>query len=283
MDENVNNINWYPGHMAKAKRKIAEVLPLIDVVVELIDARLPVSSRNPDFASLFKGKPSVAVFTKAGLADMDRTKKFAEEFRKDGISAILLDCKENPDMKRVTAAIRDAVSEKLRRNAEKGVNKPVRCLVAGITNVGKSTFINTYTGTKKAKAEDRPGVTRENSWISSPYGVELLDTPGLLWPKFDDKSVGIKLAAIGSIRDDILDINELACGTIGMIRSSYATLLEKRYKITLSDEDTDYEVLERIGKSRGFLISRGEIDIDRTSSVLLDEFRGGKIGKMTLD
>lgn len=283
MDENVNNINWYPGHMAKAKRKIAEVLPLIDVVVELIDARLPVSSRNPDFASLFRNKPSVAIFTKSGLADTERTKTFVESFRAEGRTALCIDCRENPDMKRVTAAIKGAVSEKLQRNAEKGVTKPVRCLVAGITNVGKSTFINTFTGTKKAKAEDRPGVTRENSWISSPYGVELLDTPGLLWPKFDDQSVGVKLAAIGSIKDDILDVNELACGTIGIIRRSYAANLEKRYKITVTDEDTDYEVLEKIGKSRGFLISRGEIDIDRASAVLLDEFRGGKIGKMTLD
>ncbi len=287
MDNNVNlhknNINWYPGHMAKAKRKIAEVLPLIDVVVELIDSRLPVSSRNPDFEELFRNKPSVAVFTKSSLADVKRTSVFVDELKASGREAIILDCKENPDMKRVTAAIRSSVSEKLRRNEEKGVNKPVRCLVAGITNVGKSTFINTYTKTKKAKAEDRPGVTRENSWITSPYGVELLDTPGLLWPKFEDESVGIKLASIGSIKDDILDINELACGTIGIIRASYTPELEKRYKITVSDEDSDYDVLEKIGKSRGFLISRGEIDLDRTSAVMLDEFRGGKIGKMTLD
>lgn len=272
------DIVWYPGHMAKAKRLISEVLPLIDVVIELIDARLPVSSRNPDFKELFKSKPSVVVMNKSSLADMNRTKAYADKY-----GAICLDCKDSPDMKRVTAAIRNAVADKLRRNEEKGVNKPVRCLVAGITNVGKSTFINTFTGTKKAKAEDRPGVTRENKWISSPYGVEMLDTPGLLWHKFDDKNVGIKLAAIGSVRDDILDINELSCSAIGILREKYPNLLEARYKIKIDEDDIDYDILEKIGKARGFLISGGEINIDRTSAIVLDELRSGKIGKMTLD
>lgn len=279
----MDKIVWYPGHMAKAKRKITEILPLIDVVIELIDARLPVSSRNPDFSEIFRNKPVLVVLNKASLADEAETEKYAAELSASGVPCVYLDCKENPDMKRVTTEIKKLIAGKLRRNEEKGVNKPVKCLVAGITNVGKSTFINSYTGTKKAKAEDRPGVTRQNSWITSPYGVELLDTPGLLWHKFDDKEVGVKLAAIGSVRDDILDMNELACATIRIIRKKYAPLIEARYKMIINDEDTDFDVLQKIGKSRGFLISGGEIDIDRASAIFLDEFRAGKVGRMTLD
>ncbi|MBO4501286.1 MAG: 50S ribosome-binding GTPase, partial [Clostridia bacterium] len=201
-----------------------------------------------------------------------------------GVPVLYIDCKQDPDMKAVTSALRSVCAEKLERYAQKGVNKPLRCLVAGITNVGKSTFINVFTGTKKAKTEDRPGVTRANAWISSPYGVELLDTPGLLWPKFRDKSVGVKLAAVGSVRDDILDLTELACDTLGIIRErGYAKLLEERYKITLCEEDTNYDALLKLGRARGFLVSGGEISEERASGVLLDEFRGGKIGKMTLD
>ncbi|NCB47442.1 ribosome biogenesis GTPase YlqF [bacterium] len=266
-----------------AKRKIAEVLPLIDAVIELIDARLPVSSRNPDFKEIFKNKPALVIFTKASLADAKETERFTDEFSRQGIPCLQLDCKKNPDMKRVTAEIKKLVAGKLQRNEEKGVVKPVRCIVAGITNVGKSTFINTYTKTKKAKAEDRPGVTRQNFWINSPYGVELLDTPGLLWHKFDDRQVGIKLAAIGSVRDEILDINTLACDTIGLIRKKYMPFIEARYKIKTEEDETNINILEKIGKSRGFLVSGGEIDLDRASVIFLDEFRAGKIGRMTLD
>ncbi len=279
----MGEIVWYPGHMAKAKRKIAELLPLIDAVIELVDARLPVSSRNPDFAELFKNKPAIAVLNKASLADKAKTEYFAAEITAGGTPCVTVDCKENPDMKKITAEIKKLVAAKLQRNAEKGVFKPVRCVVAGITNVGKSTFINTYTKTKKAKAEDRPGVTRQNMWISSPYGVELLDTPGLLWHKFDDRSVGIKLAAVGSVRDEILDLHLLACDTIGLIRRKYPLFLESRYKIGISESETDANILEKIGKSRGFLISGGEIDLSRAAAVFLDEFRAGKIGRITLD
>lgn len=276
-------IVWYPGHMAKARRKIAEILPLIDVVIELIDARLPASSRNPDFKELFKNKPTLAVLNKASLADDAKTREYAEKISSSGTPCLIIDCKENPDMKKVTGEIKKLVADKLKRYEDKGVSKPIRCLVSGITNVGKSTFINTYTKTKKAKAEDRPGVTRANTWITSPYGVELLDTPGLLWHKFDDKEVGIKLAAIGSIRDDILDINTLAVDTIGILRRNYTNLIEKRYKIEISDTNTNLEVLESLCKSRGFLVSGGEYDLDRASAIFLDELRAGKLGKITLD
>ena len=279
-----NSINWYPGHMAKAKRAIQDILPLIDAVIELADSRLPVSSRNPDFETLFKNKPQILVFNKYSLCDPSRTRLLAKREEEAGVPVLYIDCKQDPDMKAVTSALRSVCAEKLERYAQKGVNKPLRCLVAGITNVGKSTFINVFTGTKKAKTEDRPGVTRANAWISSPYGVELLDTPGLLWPKFRDKSVGVKLAAVGSVRDDILDLTELACDTLGIIRErGYAKLLEERYRITLCEEDTNYDALLKLGRARGFLVSGGEISEERASGVLLDEFRGGKIGKMTLD
>ena len=279
-----NSINWYPGHMAKAKRAIADVLPLIDAVIELADSRLPVSSRNPDFGALFKNKPQILVYNKFSLCDPARTRELAKLGEEAGNPVLFIDCKRSPDMKAVTAALREVCAEKLERSAQKGINKPLRCLVAGITNVGKSTFINTFTGTKKAKTEDRPGVTRANAWISSPYGVELLDTPGLLWPKFQDKSVGIKLAAVGSVRDDILDLTELACELLGVLRErGYESLLETRYKVSISPEDTAYDLLLKIGRARGFLVSRGEINEERTSAVLLDEFRGGAIGKTTLD
>ncbi len=277
-------INWYPGHMAKAKRAIQDILPLIDAVIELADSRLPLSSRNPDFDALFKNKPKILVFNKFAYCDGARTRFVARAEEESGKPVLYIDCKKDPDMKSVTAALRQVCAEKLERNAQKGVSKPLRALVAGITNVGKSTFINTFTGTKKAKTEDRPGVTRANAWIASPYGVDLLDTPGLLWPRFSDKSVGVKLAAVGSVRDDILDLTELACDTLGVLRErGYSPLLEARYKTEVCEEDTNYDLLLKIGKARGFLVSGGEINEERTASVLLDEFRGGKIGKMTLD
>ncbi|MBQ6182356.1 MAG: ribosome biogenesis GTPase YlqF [Clostridia bacterium] len=279
-----NSINWYPGHMAKAKRAIQQVLPLIDAVIELADSRLPVTSRNPDFETLFKNKPRILVFNKYALCDPQRTRAVAKAEEDSGKPVLYIDCKQDPDMKSVTAALKEVCAEKLARSAQKGINKPIRALVAGITNVGKSTFINAFTGSKKAKTEDRPGVTRANAWISSPYGVELLDTPGLLWPKLGDKTAGVKLAAVGSVRDDILDLTELACDTLGVLRErGYSGLLRERYKIEPCEEDTNYDLLLKIGRARGFLVSGGEINEERTSSVLLDEFRGGKIGRMTLD
>lgn len=276
-------IVWYPGHMAKAKRKIAEVLPLIDAVIELIDARLPISSRNPDFQSLFQNKPSLALLTKAGLAEDAESARFAREIAGAGTPCLVIDCKENPDMKRVTAEIRKLLSEKFARDAKRGIKRPARLLVAGITNVGKSTFINTYTKTKKAKTADRPGVTRENAWIKSPYGVELLDTPGLLWHKFEDRETAVKLSAVGSIRDEILDLETLALETLKIIRGKYLPLLEKRYHITADETVSEAALLKAIGKSRGFLARGGEIDTLRAAAVFFDELRGGKIGKMTLD
>ncbi len=275
----MEHIVWYPGHMAKAKRLIAETLPQIDAVIELADARVPVSSRNPDFDKLFSGKPRLLLLTKSSLADAGATKRFASS-----LGAIAIDCKTGSGMQSIAPAIRQLMAERLERNAIKGVTRDIRVMVAGITNVGKSTFINTFSGTKKAKAEDRPGVTRSNTWIPTDKGVVMMDTPGLLWHKFDDRSVAVKLACLGSIRDDILDQLELAIELLAMLRVKYPELLIERYKIGNIDEDEDnYDLFCRIAKKRGFIRSRAEVDEERTAAVLLDEFRGGRIGRITLD
>ncbi|MBR5286152.1 MAG: ribosome biogenesis GTPase YlqF [Clostridia bacterium] len=278
------DIVWYPGHMAKAKRLIKEALPNIDMVIELLDARAPISSTNPDFKNLFCGKPTLTLLTKCSLADPVETQKFQMRLRSTGREVIAIDCKTGNGVKNINAGIRTLMAEKLARDAARGIKRPIRAMVAGITNVGKSTLINTLSGTKKAVAQDRPGVTRHNSRISIPsLGLELTDTPGILWHKFDDQLVGIKLACLGSIKDDILDTLELSCRLIGLIRENYAECLVERFKIELSDEDTDFEVFEKIARKRGFIRSGGVIDEDRASSVILDEFRAGKIGRITLD
>lgn len=270
--------------MAKAKRLIKEALPNIDMVIELLDARAPISSTNPDFKNLFCGKPTLTLLTKCSLADPAETKRFESVLRSSGREVIAIDCKSGNGIKNINGGIRSLMAEKLARDAARGIKRPIRAMVAGITNVGKSTLINTLSGTKKAVAQDRPGVTRHNSRISIPsLGLELTDTPGILWHKFDDQLVGIKLACLGSIKDDILDTLELSCRLIGLIRESYAECLVERFKIELNEEDTDFEVFEKIARRRGFIRSGGVIDEDRAASVILDEFRAGKIGRITLD
>ena len=274
------DIVWYPGHMTRAKRKIQESLPLVDMVIELLDARAPLSSRNPSFAELFKGKPSLTLLTKCSLA----VSRYVNLLKDKDRFVVPIDCKTGMGVKNVAPAIRELMAEKLERYAAKGMNKPIRAMVVGITNVGKSTFINTFAGSKKAKAEDRPGVTRHNQWISVPaMGVELLDTPGVLWHKFEDQTVAKKLAALGAIRDEILDQIELSCALLGMLRVSYPELLQARYKVEWTDEDSDYDLFIKIARKRGFIRAGAEVDDDRTASVLLDEFRAGKIGEITLD
>lgn len=279
-----STINWYPGHMAKAKRLIKETLPNIDMVIELLDARAPISSKNPDFNSLFGNKPVLTLLTKSSLADPNATKYFTEHLKRAGREVIAIDCKAGQGLKNLQPAIRSLMSEKLARDAERGIKRPIRAMVAGITNVGKSTLINTICGSKKAAAEDRPGVTRHNSRISVPsLGLELTDTPGILWPKFNDELVGVKLACLGSIRDEILDTLDLSCRLIGIIRKNYSDCLVSRFNIVLDENDSDYDIFEKIGRRRGFLRSGGVIDEDRAAGVILDEFRAGKIGRITLD
>lgn len=277
-------IVWYPGHMAKAKRLIKESLPNIDMVIELLDARAPISSKNPDFNSLFGNKPVLTLLTKSSLADPNSTKYFENKLKSAGREVIAIDCKDGKGIKNINAGIRSLMRDKLARDAERGIKRPIRAMVVGITNVGKSTLINTISGTKKAVAQDRPGVTRQNSRISVPsLGLELTDTPGILWHKFDDELVGIKLACLGSIKDEILDTLELTCRLIGLIRVHYSSCITDRFGVVVEEEDSDYDVFEKIARRRGFLRSGGVIDEDRASGVILDEFRAGKIGRITLD
>lgn len=282
MDTNVN-IQWFPGHMTKAKRKIAEALPLIDIVIELIDARIPEASKNPDFETIFAGKPVITLMTKCSLADPAQTERYVSEASDLGRRIIPIDCKDKTGLGRIMPEIKLILADKLKKREQKGMKKNITAMVAGISNVGKSTFINTFSGTKKAKAEDRPGVTRSNQWISIPSkSIDLLDTPGVLWPKFDDKMTGLRLAFTGAIRDEILDSPEIAILLIADLRKNYSPFLESRYRIEISDGDSDFEVFEKIARKRGFIRAGAEIDDERCAHILTDEFQSGKIGRITL-
>ncbi len=276
-------IVWYPGHMAKAKRQLKEMSSMTDGVIELLDARVPYSSQNPDIKELFPQKPRLTLINKCSLADEEQTKAWVEKLRAEGRTVIPIDCKTGLNINSVAPKLRALMAEKLERAASKGMTITLRAMVVGVTNVGKSTFINSFTKTSKAVAEDRPGVTRNLKWIASPYGIDLLDTPGLLWHKFDDQQVGINLACTGAIRDEILDTLTLSVKLCGILRDKYPELLAERYNISFTDEDMDFEIFEKIGRKRGMLISGGEINEERCAATILDEFRGGKIGKITLD
>lgn len=284
MNELIQNINWYPGHMARAKRKIIEALPNVDMVIELLDARAPISSRNPDFKSIFKNKPVLTLLTKSSLADRNATARFLRELSTESARVRAIDCKVGYGMKDIAPAIRELMAEKLARDAARGIKRPIRAMVVGITNVGKSTFINTVCGAKKAAAADKPGVTRQNARISAPsLGLEFTDTPGLLWHKFDDRSVGVKLACLGSINDDILDSWGLSLELIGILKEKYPECLKTRFNIDFSGTEESGVIFELIARKRGFIRSGGVIDEERAASVILDEFRAGKIGMITLD
>ena len=279
-----NNINWYPGHMAKTRRLIDENLKLIDVVVEILDARVPVSSRNPDFDTLFAAKPRVVVMNKFDLADERATAAWEKWYRDNGARVLLTNSLNGKGVDRLAGEVKLAIADKLARDAARGVTKAVRLMVVGIPNVGKSSLINRLAGRASAKTGDRPGVTRGKQWIRLKNGMELLDTPGILWPKFEDQTTGMHLAFIGSIRDEIMDVETLACHLLEYLRDHYAPLLVQRYKL---DGDISalegYELLEYIGKKRGFVVSGGEIDTYRAANVILDEFRAAKIGHVTLE
>ncbi|MBR0231298.1 MAG: ribosome biogenesis GTPase YlqF [Clostridia bacterium] len=284
MNELTQDIHWYPGHMAKAKRRIIEALPNIDMVIELLDARAPLSSRNPDFKEIFKNKPVLTLLTKSNLADRNATAGFLRALSGENARARAIDCKTGYGIKDISASINELMAEKLARDAARGIKRPVRAMVAGITNVGKSTFINTLCGQKKAAAADKPGVTRQNARVSVPsLGIELTDTPGLLWHKFDDREVGIKLACLGSINDDILDVWGLALELLNILKARYPQCVTARYGVPASPEDDVNALFESIAKKRGFIRAGGVIDEERAASVILDEFRAGKIGQITLD
>lgn len=282
MAENMN-IQWYPGHMTKTRRQMEADLKLVDAVCEIVDARIPISSRNPDIDSICGSKPRIIVLNRMDLADPLATKAWVRYFKSKGMAAVPTDCKSRKGIADFTPAVRGILAEKIQRNAQKGMNKPVRVMVVGIPNVGKSTLINQISGRKGAKAENRPGVTRGKQWVTVDNGLLLLDTPGILWPKFDDPEVGMKLAYTGAVKEQILDTEELAVFLMRLLWTHYPQALIDRYGIDLPTESTGYELLEAAGRKRGFLMARGEINTERMAKVLLDEYRGGKLGKFTLE
>ncbi len=269
--------------MAKTRRDMEADIKLVDAVCEIADARIPKSSRNPDLAALSASKPRIVVLNRRDLADPNATAEWKKEYEYAGIGSIETDAKTGAGTDAFAGAVKKLLAEKLEGFREKGmVGREVKLMVVGVPNVGKSTFINRIAGRAVAKAEDRPGVTRSRQWITTPEKIDLLDTPGMLWPKFEDRSVAYALAFTGAVRDDILDLETLASYLCAVLKEIAPDCLEKRYKLTLRDEPC-WETLERIGKTRGFLISRGEVDLGRTSRMLLDEFRGGKLGRITLE
>ena len=283
MDDKMN-IQWYPGHMTKTRRKMEEDLKLVDAVCEMVDARIPISSRNPDIDAICGNKPRMMILNRIDLADPETTSAWSDYFRKKGWAVVRTDCKSRKGIDRFQPAVRELLAEKLQRYQERGfVNKPLKLMVVGIPNVGKSTFINQVAGRKGAKAENRPGVTRGKQWVTVDKGLLLLDTPGILWPKFDDEEVGRRLAYTGAVKSDVLDIETLACHLIEMLWKRYPDALRQRYKIDLPEDAQGYELLTEAGRKRGFLLSRGEIDTERMARVLLEEFRSCKIGKFSLE
>ena len=279
-----NNINWFPGHMAKTRRLIKESLPLVDAVCELVDARLPISSRNPEIDDIVGKKPRVILLNKCDLADDKATAKYIKKFADMGIKAIPVDCRSGKGLDKFQPAVKEVLKEKIKANTEKGMGgKALRVMVVGIPNTGKSSFINRMAGKNRAKVADKPGVTRGNQWFSIGQGIELLDTPGVLWPKFEDPEVGYKLSFIGSIKDEILDIQEIAIRLLKVMQRDYPDRLKERYKIEDFESLEPYELLELIAKKRGMLLKKGEYDTERAAIMLLDEYRGGRLGKITLD
>lgn len=277
-------VQWFPGHMAKTRRLIKESLPFVDLVTEIVDARIPMSSSNPELAEMIGNKPRIVLLNKCDVADEKATSMWVQYYKSKGMYAIPVDCRTGKGLNAYLPLVRDVLKDKIKRNTEKGMaGKPLRVMVVGIPNTGKSSFINRMAGRNRAKVADKPGVTRSNSWFAVGSGIELLDTPGVLWPKFEDKAVGDKLAFIGSVKDEILDTETMALRLISFLKHDYSERLSERFKIVDFEDKEDYEILEMIGRKRGMLISGGEIDYERASVMLLDEYRGGKLGRLTLE
>ncbi len=283
MSNDQMNIQWYPGHMTKTRRQMESDLKQVDAVCEIVDARIPISSRNPDIDSICGSKPRIMILNRMDLADPDATVRWANHYRSQGFAAIATDCKSRRGISSFTPAVRQVLKEKLERDAARGMNRPLRVMVVGIPNVGKSTLINQISGRKGAKAENRPGVTRGKQWVTVDQGLLLLDTPGILWPKFEDPDVGMKLAYTGAVKDGILDVEELASFLIQLLWQRYPQSLIGRYGIEAAEDVTGYELLQLAGKKRGFLLAKGEIHTERMAKVLLDEYRNGKLGRFTLE
>lgn len=282
----MQTIQWFPGHMTKTKKQIQSSLKLVDAVAEIIDARIPVSSRNPDLAKLVQNKPRVILLNKCDMANQTATKMWIDYFKKQNLVAIPVDCKSGRGLDKFAPAVNTVMSHKIARLKEKGmVNPTIRIMIVGIPNVGKSSFINKMVKKNRAKVEDRPGVTRGNQWYTIAKNLEMLDTPGVLWPKFDDKTVGEHLAFTGAVKDQILDIELLAVRLLDFIKELKPADFITRFKLENEDiENIDsYELLKMIGKKRGMLVSGGEIDTERAAIMLLDEFRSAKLGRITVE
>ncbi|MBR6419987.1 MAG: ribosome biogenesis GTPase YlqF [Oscillospiraceae bacterium] len=282
--DDMKDIQWFPGHMAKTRRQIAKSLPLVDAAAELLDARLPLSSRNPELGALTRRKPRLVILNKADMADPDVTGQWVQYFRRQGCAVITADSKNGKGIKGFAPALRELLSDQLAKYAEKGMKgRPIRVMILGIPNVGKSSLINRLAGGKRAKAEDRAGVTRTQQWIKTADGVELLDTPGVLWPKLDDQEVAVRLAMTGAIRDDILDKEALAARLLALLHTAYPQALETRYKIAPDAEAEGFALLEMMAKNRGMLLPGGVPNTERAAITLLDEFRAAKLGRISLE
>ena len=279
-------IQWFPGHMTKTRRKIQASLKLVDAVAEIIDARIPVSSRNPELHKIIENKPRIILMNKCDMADPSQTARWVSCYQKEGVLAIPVDCKSGRGLNQFIPKVRELLKDRIIQWEQKGmVNRTIRVMIVGIPNVGKSSFINRMAKQNRAKVEDRPGVTRGNQWFTIGKAFDLLDTPGVLWPKFDDPNVGEKLAFTGAVKDQIVDTEQLASRLLAVLRDEYSAMLAARYKLEKYDLQPlqGYELLELIGRKRGMLVSGGEIDTERASIMVLDEFRSAKLGKITLE
>lgn len=280
------SIQWFPGHMAKTRRLMKENLDMVDIVVELRDARIPKSSRNPEIETIVGSKPRIVVFNKVDLADPNVTKEWMDYYHSYGVNTLCIDCKSGAGLKQFVPQVREILKDEIARRQAKGMSgKAIRMMICGVPNVGKSSLINRLSGSKRAKVEDRPGVTRGKQWVKLENGIELLDMPGVLWPKFEDKSVGERLAYTGAVKDTVYDLEWVAMRFLAFLRDKYPQYLEQRYKVK-PEEAADlepYDLLELVGRKRGMLISGGEVNTERAAITVMDEFRSGKIGRITLE
>ena len=277
------NIQWFPGHMAKARRMVQDNLNMVDAVCEVVDARIPRASRNPEIDAITAGKPRLIILNRCDQADPNASERWAEHFRSKGFAVLKTDAKSGKGTREFQPAIRELLKDRIAYYNERGqIGRLLRIMILGIPNVGKSSFINRVAGRRAAEASDRPGVTRGKQWINIGGGIEMLDTPGLLWPKFEDKTVGERLAFTGAVKDDILDVETLGAHLMTLLKNRYPDALRERYKIDFTDEE-DFDLIEKAAKKRGFIVSGGEVDYERMARVLLDEFRAGKLGRMTLE
>ena len=287
MNENKTNINWYPGHMAKTKKQIIQDLKLIDVVIEILDARIPISSHNPDLEDIIRNKKKVLLLNKSDLAEEKANKKWVEYFKNKGMSAVLVDCNLGKGINDVTIKIKEIMKDELEKQAQKGkIGQKIRVLVMGIPNVGKSSYINRATKKVSAKVGNRPGVTKQKQWIKLDNSIELLDTPGVLWPKFQTNKIAFNLAFTGTIKDEILESTELAYELLKLLIKEYPQNIIDRYKLenleTTSQNQT-LEIMEKIGQKRGAIVSGGRVSLEKTANIILEDFRSGKIGRITLE